>query len=77
MTGFQEFRKWSVLDDREIVRLSMFDQNGGEHYCIVEPLEGRSWRERRERCVEHLAEHIGAGNPPGEVAIEVEAQWRS
>lgn len=62
---YSEFRHWSVLYDKEMVRVSMAHK--GEYFVMVPADEGRRYRERRDRALEMIQAAITAGLEPGEV----------
>jgi hypothetical protein len=63
--SYSEFRHWSVVHDREMIRISM--QHQGEFFMLIPAYEGRRYRERRERALEMIQAAIDAGLEPGEV----------
>lgn len=69
---YREFRFWSVVLGRDASRLSMFDSHGDEHFAVV-PMDGGGTHNRwvRRRALEMLAEHVNAGEPAGEVEIDL------
>lgn len=73
-TRYQEKRFWSVQLGTDAVRLSMFDEHGGEHFCIIRQ-DGTGMRNRddRNRALERLEQAMLAGRDPGEVDVSKEA----
>lgn len=62
---FSEFRFWSVLHDKDMVRISM--AHNGEYFVMIPATDGRRYRERRDRALEMIQQAIDAGLEPGEV----------
>lgn len=69
MSGYREFRFYSLQLDADAVRLSMVDGQNREYFTIVGAVSGRSWRERREAALTAIEAAIMAGELPGEVRI--------
>ena len=64
MNAVAEYRFWSVLDDCEMARVSVFER-GREFFAMV--TGGAGYRGRRDAAVEMIGEAIAAGLEPGEV----------
>lgn len=64
--GYTEYRFWSPMLGCDAVRLSMYDDHGGEFFMI---LKDEQWRETRERGVRLIRQAIDAGLRPGEVRV--------
>ena len=62
-----EWRYWDINEDDHMVRLSAFDEQGMEHFALVQDVGGRAFRKIREVVREALCQHIEAGEPPGQV----------
>lgn len=64
---YSEFRYWSPVHDREMVRVSMVDDRNGEFFTFIPAYDGKAYRERREKALETIQSAIDAGLDPGEV----------
>jgi hypothetical protein len=65
-----EWHHYDIWFDRMMVRLSVFDPRGQEHFCLVpETTAGRKWQDVRARATEALMQHIEAGEPAQEVFL--------
>lgn len=65
--GYFEYRFYSGLFDRELVRISMYDPRGGEFFATIPAGEGKTYRESRERAAHAVLDAIESGEEPGEV----------
>lgn len=50
-----------------MIRLSMVDERNGEFFLFIPALDGKAYRERREKALETIQTAIEAGLDPGEV----------
>lgn len=66
MTHWTEKRYWSIVHDKEMARISGFDDHSQEHYMKIDT--GAAYRERRAAAVENIMEAIENGHEVGEVA---------
>lgn len=66
LSSYQIIRYYSAATDREMARISMFDERGSEFWTEVLH-GGKEWRKKRDEAVELLANAIEAGDEPGEV----------
>ncbi|GAC1664512.1 MAG: hypothetical protein PVS3B2_00240 [Candidatus Dormibacteraceae bacterium] len=64
-----EHRFWSPVLGEDAVRLSMFDDHGGEFYMVVPERGGREYRQTRLDAVEAIDQAIREGLQPGEVKV--------
>ena len=64
---FSEFQYYSLLHDREMIRISMVNDRFGEFFMLIPAYEGKRYRERRDEALETIQSAIGAGLDPGEV----------
>lgn len=71
MSTYQEVRFWSPTLGCDAARVSMVDDRGGEHYCIVPRVTGKEWRDLRASALEQVMEHIAWGNEPGLVDVDL------
>jgi hypothetical protein len=62
---FTEYRYHSILADCDMVRVSAWDSQGGEHFALVP--EGPGYAQRRERACGLIAASVDAGSDPGEL----------
>lgn len=64
-------RYWSVVHDCKVVRASVFDGRGLEHFCtyVEDAPTGRERRAKRESVIELLARHAREGYEAGEVGL--------
>jgi hypothetical protein len=70
VTGYRQYRAYSIRDDADMVRLSMWDARGGEyHMTIAWGNGGRVFREARAAALEALAEAMRLGMEPGEISV--------
>lgn len=69
MTLYREFKFYSVIHDREMVRLSCADSHGREFFVMVPSASGKRWRERREEALTNIEAAIAQGCDPGEVRV--------
>lgn len=66
MPSYSEYVAYSPSHDCEMCRLSMWDDQGGEHWLFVRPY-GKGWADQRKVCTLLLLEHIETKKPAGEV----------
>lgn len=68
--GYTEYRHWSQVLGCEAVRLSVFDRNGDEFFCII-PIDGpgRRYREARDAALDQIIDVMRDGREPGEVHV--------
>ena len=67
MSAFSEFRFFSLVHDREMVRISTVNDRNVEFFMFIPAQDGRKYRERRDEALETLQGAINAGLDPGEV----------
>jgi hypothetical protein len=65
MISWSERVRYDVQVDRQVSRVSGFDDHHQEHWIKVET--GKGYRDRRTEAVLKIQESIEAGDPPGEV----------
>jgi hypothetical protein len=68
MSGWREYRFWSVQTSGPAVRLSVSDGRG-EYFVLVARGPAREWRARREELLDVLATAMRSGHP-GEVRVD-------
>ena len=68
---YTEYEFWSILEDEQQVRLSVFKD--GQEFCAVLAAEPK-WRTRKAQALELLAEAIQGGAEPGDFTREVREQ---
>jgi hypothetical protein len=68
---YQEYEYYSVLEDEQQVRLSVF--HDGQEFCALLAAEPK-WKARRTQALELLAEAINGGAEPGDYTKEVREQ---
>lgn len=66
---YREFAHWSLALDCPAVRLSVWDERGGEYWMLLPRRPGDKWRKAREEALESIAEAIEQGCEPGEVRV--------
>lgn len=66
MHHYTEYKYWSIIHDHEMCRISGFDEQGLEHYLIIDT--GTAWLKRRKAALERIQDHIEEGKEPGLVA---------
>jgi hypothetical protein len=64
---FTEYSYWSPVLGDDAVRLSVFNDRGGELYIIIP--DGSGYVDRRAAALELLAEALEERLPPGEVRV--------
>ena len=64
---FSEFQYYSLLHDREMIRISMVNERNGEFFTYIPADDGRRYRERRDQALGTIQSAIEAGLDPGEV----------
>lgn len=69
MSIYSEFRYYSPISDRDMVRLSMTDKHNREFYMAIPENEGKRYRERRDEALMHIQTAIEAGLQPGQVRV--------
>lgn len=69
MSGYSEYRHWSVMLGCDASRLSMFDEHGGEFFMLIPAEDARSYRVARETALDAIATAIAMGCQPGEVRV--------
>lgn len=70
MSTYTEYRAYSPIIDAEMVRLSMYDNRGGEFFALVPAYAPKKWRERRDEVLDAIMDAMEAGDHPGEVEIK-------
>lgn len=65
MLHWRDTIAYSIHHDREMSRVSGFDDHQREHWTMVET--GKGYRERRDEAVVKLMESIEAGDEAGEL----------
>lgn len=73
LSGYSEFFHYSVIHDKDMVRLSLFDERGREFFMMVPAHEGKSYRERRTEALETIQSAMAAHLEPGQVRVTNEA----
>lgn len=66
---YTAFTFWSIMTDREMVRLSMPDNHGREFFMIIPHEPGKHYREARDEALDAIMEAMSLGCDPGEVRI--------
>jgi hypothetical protein len=69
MTVYSEYRFYSPLLDSEAIRISVSDGRTGEYFMIISNVDGKAYRESRDRAVAAIERAIELGLDPGEVRI--------
>lgn len=69
MSIFQVWRFWSPMTGGMAARVSMPGPDGREYWMQINHVEGRAYREARDRAVEAIETAIEAKLVPGEVRI--------
>lgn len=64
-----EHHFWSPLLGEDAVRVSMFDDRGGEFYMVVADRGAREYRQARLDAAEAIDQAIRQGCEPGEVRV--------
>lgn len=64
-----EYRFWSPVLGEDAVRVSMFDDRGGEFFMVVPDRGSREYRLARFEAAEALDQAINEGLEPGEVRV--------
>lgn len=67
MSTYSEMFFYSPMLDSEAVRISMWNEAGGEFFQIIPLMSGRVYRERRSQALSYIEEAIRLGLQPGEV----------
>ena len=73
---YSQHRYWSVIHGFSVARLSIADERGAEHFAIVptEAVRGDehrvAWRDRRDKALAAIADHIEAGQPAGQLELD-------
>lgn len=70
MSTYTEYRAYSPIIDAEQVRLSMYDDRGGEFFALVPAAGAKKWRERKDAALDAIMDAMDAGALPGEVEIK-------
>nr|WKF58815.1 hypothetical protein HUO10_003316 [Paraburkholderia busanensis] len=67
---YSEFRFWSPTLGCRAARVSMFNSNGAEFFCVV-PMDGTGKQNKAERhkALEAIADAIENGSEPGVVIL--------
>lgn len=71
--SFHEFRGYSAIHDREMIRLSVADNRGSEFWMLLPARDAKPWRERRTEALDNIEFAIAQGLEPGEVKVLQEA----
>ena len=71
MSGYSIIRYWSIAHSCRVLRVSLSDERGGEHYMTVPValLRGRDYRGRLDGVIGAVQAAIDAGEAPGEVCV--------
>lgn len=64
------FRYWSPVLGQWAARISKWDKDGSEFYCIIPYDGGCVWRKEKEKTLLLIDEAIKMGLKPGEVIEE-------
>ena len=64
---FIQYRFWSIYNDAEMARLSLFDTHGSEYWQAIPYQAGKNWRKRRDTALTAIADAMDDGATPGEV----------
>lgn len=66
--GYAEYRHWSIVQDCDVVRLSIFDAHGQEFHMTI-PRDEPRFATRRIEALEMISEAMAQGCEPGQVRM--------
>ncbi len=67
MAAWSEYRRYDVMRDCEVARLSMTDGRGGEYWREIAVGRAAAYREAREQALDAIEDAMARGDGPGEV----------
>lgn len=68
--GVNEYHFWSPVLGQNAVRISGFDEYGGEFFVIITEDNGARYRQRKRMAAEAIEMAISMGLQPGEVRYQ-------